>query len=113
MNSEEHLIKIDPTKSWIRLGMERKSDNSLYVKMTIDVPFEDFQDLANNPFLHTGYNEVKKCSTGDCKGWFAIVDGKGTGEECYEACGNYYCENCVNKHMEDYGEYHKKCKKCK
>ena len=110
--TDEHLIKIDPTKLMIRFGMERKSDKSLYVKMTIDMPFEDFKDIANNPYLNTGYNEVKKCSTNDCKGWFATVDGKPTGEQCYEDCGNYYCENCVDKYMKDYA-YSKVCKKCK
>lgn len=112
--NEDHIIKIDPTKTWIRLAMERNHDNSLYVKMTIDIPFEEFEDIAKNPYLRTGYNEVKRCSTKDCTGWFATVNGKPTGEECYEACGHYYCEKCVDKHMEDYGPpyYAKKCKKC-
>lgn len=110
--SEEHLIKIDPTKLWITLNMEHNSDKS-FVRMTVDIPFEDFQDIADNPYLHTGYNEVKKCSAEKCNGWFATVNGKPTGDQCYEDCGNYYCEKCVGKHMENYGEYHKKCKVCK
>lgn len=82
--------------------------------MTVNIPFEDFHEIAKNPYLHTGYNEVKKCSTTNCKGWFATVDGKPTGEECYESCGNYYCENCVDKYMDDCGPtcYAKRCKKC-
>ena len=115
--TEEHLIKIDPKKSWITLEMERGRNKKLYVKMTVDIPFEEFHNIANNPFLHTGHNEVEKCSTDKCEGWFATVNGKPTGDQCYNDCGNYYCENCIDKKMDDFGdgEYMiwKICKKCK
>ena len=56
--------------------------------------------------------KLKNSSTYNCKGWFAIVNGKLAGDECYNGCGNYYCENCVDEHMIGYEKYHKICKKC-
>ena len=52
MSNEEHIIKIDPTKSWISLDFDRQNKN-LSVRMTIDLSFEDFKDIANNPHLRT------------------------------------------------------------
>jgi hypothetical protein len=113
MSNEEHIIKIDPTNSFIKLDFDRRKDRKLVgVRMIVDLSFEEFKDIAKNPYLHTGFNEVHKCSTEKCEGWYATVNGQGTGEECYNACGHYYCENCVDIKMKDDG-YSKICKKCK
>lgn len=94
--------------------MERHPNKKLYVKMTVNLSFEEFQEIADNPYLHTGFNEVKKCATENCEGWFATVNGKPSGEECWEGCGNYFCENCIDLYMDDIdNRYSKKCKQCK